>query len=401
MARVKLSEYKAKKILLGEAYKGIQLRTGTSDVPAGRWVAKVDQGVKKRFKQGLIAINKSEGEISSAIASWEQKGFSQFILEPNFEHDASEEQYVSFERVREGIRILHARDGGVDIEAHPDAVQIYVVRGPGDAATIAQRSGLPEQFLHIVLAAFEKHFFAFVEINPLVVRGDNFYLLDAAVLVDSAGEFFISLPTQTGSSWTEDDIVKQKAKHEAESRVETLAATTPASLKLSVINPDGALFFLLSGGGGSIVIADEVQLQGAGALLANYGEYSGGPTREETYLYAKEILALLLASHSPEKALVIAGGVANFTDVKKTFLGIIDALAEVAPQLRAQSVRVFVRRGGPNEAAGLALMSDFLKKEDLFGSVHGSSDVITSAVVEAIAFVKGEKIMIYHNFRTV
>ena len=48
-------------------------------------------------------------------------------------------------------------------------------------------------------------------------------------------------------------------------------------------------------------------------------------------------------------------------------------------------MRVFVRRGGPNEKDGLALMEAFLKKEDLFGSIHGSNAVITTAVNEAIA----------------
>ncbi len=382
MARVKLSEYKAKKILLGDSYTGVQLHTGAISIPAGRWVAKVDQGIKKRFKQGLLVVDKSDAEIKSAIAAWEEKGFTQFLLDPYMDHDATLDQYISFERVRDGIRVLHAKDGGVDIEAHPEAVHTYMLTKKEDVASIASSTGIPEAFFARVGDAFEKEFFAFLEINPLVVLNGSAVLLDAAALVDSAGEFFLR------DSWTDSDVIKQKAKHPAESRVEALAATTPASLKLSVINPNGALFFLLSGGGGSIVIADEVQLQGAGSLLANYGEYSGGPTREETYLYAKEILSLLLASEAPKKALVIAGGVANFTDVKKTFLGIIDALSEVAAPLREQGIRVFVRRGGPNEAAGLSLMKSFLEKERLFGSVHGSDDVITRAVEEAIVFIQ-------------
>jgi ATP-citrate lyase beta-subunit len=206
-------------------------------------------------------------------------------------------------------------------------------------------------------------------------------LLDAAALVDSAGEFFVR------DSWKGDDVITARSKHPAEDAVEALAATTPASLKLSVINPNGALFFLLSGGGGSIVIADEVQVQGLGGALANYGEYSGGPTREETFLYARQIAALMLGSTAPKKALVIAGGVANFTDVKKTFLGIIDALTEVAPRMREQGIKVFVRRGGPNEAAGLSLMYDFLERESLLGAVYGSNEVITRAVEEAIHYI--------------
>ena len=382
MARVKLSEFRTKQLLLGASYTGVQLQSGAIEIPDGHWVAKVDQGIKKRFKQGLVVIDQDPASTKAKIAEWESKGFSQFILDPLVPHTPEEARYVSFERVREGIRVLFSKDGGVDIEEYPEAVARFVLKGAEDLASLHAQTGIPASFLARVFDAFQKEFFAFLEINPLLVRGDSVELLDAATLVDSAGEFFIR------DSWTPEDVIKQKAKHPAETRVEVLAATTPASLKLSVINPDGSLFFLLSGGGGSIVIADEVQLQGAGAYLANYGEYSGGPTREETYLYAKEILQLMLDSSAQKKALVIAGGVANFTDVKKTFLGIIDALTEVAETLRAQGVRVFVRRGGPNEAAGLALMKTFLEANGLLGSVHGSDVVITQAVEEAVQYVR-------------
>jgi ATP-citrate lyase beta-subunit len=382
MSRVKISEYRAKKILLGDTYEGMQLHTGdTVKLPSGRWVCKVDQGVKKRYKQGLLAIDKSAAEFQTAMEGWSTKGFSQFLVEPLLPHEQNEEQYLSLERIREGVRMLHAKDGGVDIEEHPEAVQTYVIENDANTADIAGKSGVPEKFLADLYESFNKNFFAFLEINPLVVQGGKAYVLDAAALVDSAGEFFTK-------NWSEDDIVKSRSTHDAETRVETLAATTPASLKLTVMNPDGSLFFLLSGGGGSIVIADEAEIEGAGKMMGNYGEYSGGPTREETYLYAKEVIRLMLDSKSKKKALVIAGGVANFTDVKKTFLGIIDALTESAEEMRKGNVKVFVRRGGPNEAAGLELMSAFLEKEGLLGSVHGSDIVITKAIEEGIAYTK-------------
>jgi ATP-citrate lyase beta-subunit len=88
-----------------------------------------------------------------------------------------------------------------------------------------------------------------------------------------------------------------------------------------------------------------------------------------------------------KKAIVIAGGVANFTDVKSTFKGIIQALNEVAEQLKAQGTKVFVRRGGPNEVEGLKLMEDFLKAKDLFGSVYGSKTLLTEAVSDAIEYI--------------
>ncbi len=382
MSRVKLTEYRAKKILLGDEYQGsAATRTHMPSLSDGSYVAKVDQGIKKRMKQGLVALNVAPAGVDKHFVEWEKKGFSNFIIEPMLAHEASEERYVSFERVRDGIRVLFAREGGIEIEEHPEKVETLVMRGADDASVVSEKTGIPEAFLKTVLKAFDEDFFAFLEINPLVVKEGAAHLLDAAVLVDSAAQFF-------AKSWGASDIVKARAKHPAEEAVEALAATTPASLKLNVIDPESSLFFLLSSGGGSIVIADEAELRGVGKEIGNYGEYSGGPTREETYLYAKEVIGLMLGSKKKKKALVIAGGVANFTDVKTTFGGIIDALSEKSEELKEQSVKVYVRRGGPNEAAGLALMRAFLEKTGLLGAVYGSESVITSAVDDAIDYLK-------------
>jgi ATP-citrate lyase beta-subunit len=382
MARVKMTEYRAKSLILGDGYQGISVRSSEkSKIPPGKFVAKVDQGVKKRFKQGLVAIDKNASELPEFFKAMEKKGFTQFIVEPMFPHESSEEQYFSLERARDGLRLLHARNGGINIEEHPELVLNMILASREDCADAAKNTGVPQKFLEHVYDVFQNNFFAFLEINPLIVRGDDVFLLDAAVLVDSTAQFFV------GEKWSDRDLVKSKATHKNEIAVEKLAATTPAALSLKVLNKDGSLFFLLSGGGGSIVIADEVAARGMGDKLGNYGEYSGGPTREETYLYSKEVLELMLNSKSKVKALVIAGGVANFTDIKQTFAGIIDALTESAEKMRKQGIKVFVRRGGPNESAGLAHMKAFLEKENLFGSVYGSDTIITQAAEDAINYV--------------
>ena len=90
---MKLTEYRAKKILLGDSYAGISINETQGVVPtSGKWVAKVDQGVKKRFKQGLVVIDKSAADMQQAIESWQVKGFSQFIIEPLLPHDNTPEQ---------------------------------------------------------------------------------------------------------------------------------------------------------------------------------------------------------------------------------------------------------------------------------------------------------------------
>ena len=144
---------------------------------------------------------------------------------------------------------------------------------------------------------------------------------------------------------------------------------------------------LLSGGGASLVLADEVADQGMGAELGNYGEYSGSPTTDDTQMYTSYILDAVLVSKAAKKVIIIAGGVANFTDVKQTFLGIIAAFKAKEPQIVEQGVKVFVRRGGPNESAGLKLMRDYLTEAGLLGSVHGHEVLLTKVVDEVKEFL--------------
>lgn len=374
MARVKLSEYRAKSLML-ENYPGVRLseNTLTEDIKqlddATSYVIKVDQGVKKRGKQGLIRLNVDKSKAESAAHELFERGYNRCLAEPMFDHNDDEEQYVSFERNREGIVIMHSESGGVDVESENNIIRTY---SPNEAP-------LPQSWVSHITEVMDREHMSFVEINPLIVRDDTCHLLDAAVLVDSAGEF--------EASWGDEDLVEQHKATESEAAVATLNENSPAAFTFRLLNPNGAIWLLLSGGGASITIADEAMNQGKADLIGNYGEYSGGPTSEETYLYTKAVLQQALASNAPQKALVIAGGVANFTDVKKTFTGLIQALKEVVNQLREQNVKVFVRRGGPNEKEGLAMMRQFLEKNDLYGSVHGSDIVLTNVVNEALEYI--------------
>jgi ATP-citrate lyase beta-subunit len=167
-----------------------------------------------------------------------------------------------------------------------------------------------------------------------------------------------------------------------------LAHRSQSSFRLEVINQDGQVFVLLSGGGASVTLADEVNNQGFGRQLGNYGEYSGNPTTDETYVYTNQIISLLLKSKARSKVLIIAGGVANFTDVRATFAGVIKALDVAASQLKQQGVRIYVRRGGPYQAEGLATMKEFLEAKGLLGEVAGPEMLLSDIVTKALAALK-------------
>jgi len=375
MARVKLTEYRAKS-LLTSGYEGVSIQLSSLDGDIAsfnvkqKYIIKVDQGIKKRGKQGLVRLNVTKAGAKKAIKELAERGFDRFIAEPMLPHEDSEEQYLSIERVRHGVRVLHSPSGGVDIEENPEAVKSY---------RDIQQVPLPQKFLKHVVEVMDREHLSFIEINPLVVRGEECILLDAAVLADSAG--------MGHASWGEGDIADHRQQSEAEAAIAELNEGSPASFSFRTLNPDGSIWLLLSGGGASITIADEAANRGKADLIGNYGEYSGGPTSEETQLYTEAVLGQTLRSTATKKAVVIAGGVANFTDVKKTFKGIIAAFEKNIEALKEAGIKVFVRRGGPNEAEGLSMMEDFLRRHGLFGSVHGSQAILTTVIDEALGHV--------------
>lgn len=376
MARVKLTEYRAKKLLIDNYTDGICIHLSSLDKDLTklnskqRYIVKVDQGIKKRGKRGLIRLNVVKNDAKNVIQDLARQGFERFIAEPMFPHKNSEEQYLSIERMREGFKVLYSPSGGVDIEEYKEGVQEYYSINDVPLSNV---------FLSDMTKVMDKEHLSFVEVNPLIIRSDRYTLLDAAVLADSAGIW--------QSSWNEDDIVDVVQKSEVERIITELNNGSPASFSFRTLNPDGSIWLLLSGGGASITIADETVNLGKADMIGNYGEYSGGPTREETQLYTEAVLKQMFQSRAPRKAIVIAGGVANFTDVKETFAGIIDALSIWVKELQTSKIKVYVRRGGPNEKEGLMLMNRFLKQYNIYGSVHGSDKVLTIIVGEALGYV--------------
>lgn len=111
---------------------------------------------------------------------------------------------------------------------------------------------------------------------------------------------------------------------------------------------------MVAGGGASVIYSDTICDLGGASELANYGEYSGAPSEQQTYEYAKTILSLMTKEHHPDgKVLIIGGGIANFTNVAATFKGIVTALQEYQVRLVEYGISIFVRRAGPNYQEGL------------------------------------------------
>jgi succinyl-CoA synthetase beta subunit len=387
MPRRKLSEYRSKRIIheaLGLPYEGwtISAATASEDMrrvtEGERYVVKVDQAVKGRFKRGLVALDVPREKLGEKIAEYTKEGFAHFIIEPYVSHEAGSERYLSVTSSRSGLLLRFSSHGGVDIEARPESIEEVALDDTTDWAAVAARTGLTETQLRALMEAYRRNHFTFLEINPYLAEKGTVRLLDLAVEVDDAG-------LDHASGWTKNDLREpKKALAAEEEAVHALDQGSAASFNLSVINPDGAIFLLLSGGGASVVIADEIYNKGLGSQLANYGEYSGNPQAHEVQKYTGEVLKLLVHSAAPKKVLFIGGAVANFTDIATTFSGVIAALRERAGELQRHDVKIYVRRGGPRQETGLENMRRALESMGVMGGVYGPETPLTDALGAAL-----------------
>jgi len=364
-------------------------------------VAKPDQLIKRRGKSGLILLKADLPQVQEWINKYsgntvEVEGvkgvLDHFIIEPFVEHQQSDEYYVCMQSVREGTEILFYHEGGVDVgdvdsKAERMLIEVDDIANPTDiqnkllVKVPADRQNIIAQFISQLYQFYNSYFYTYLEINPLVIRNGEVFPLDLAAKVDQTAEFEcaerwgkLSFPAPFGRSQTPE-----------ETYISELDAKTGASLKLTVLNPEGRIWTMVAGGGASVVYADTISDLGFGKELANYGEYSGDPSEALTYEYAKTVLKLMTKKTNPNgKILIIAGGIANFTNVAETFKGIVRAITEFSNKLQDGNIQIYVRRGGPNYQEGLQMMADCGMSCGLPIEVFGPETHITSVVSYAL-----------------
>ncbi|NVM30118.1 MAG: ATPase [Candidatus Helarchaeota archaeon] len=363
-------------------------------------VVKPDQQIGKRGKLGLILLNATFEEakkwinerMDKTITIGQVEGqLTHFLVEPFTEHDI--EYYLAIKDHKNSDHVLFSTSGGVDIEENLGKVITINVPIDKEIEEIDLRTPLSQQlsgkdlekieaFIKSIYKIYKELNFTFLELNPFTIVGENnFVLMDTKGRLDDTALFWmakkwggIEFPVPFGRSFNPE-----------ESYIKELDNKTGASLKLMVLNPEGRLWTMVAGGGASIIYTDTIVDLGYGEQLANYGEYSGNPSRDETYEYAKTILDLMTRKRDPRgKILIIGGGIANFTDIAITFQGIIKALRKFKGKLIENNVKIYVRRGGPNFQEGLKQMKDLGREIGIPIEVHGPEMHLTRIVKIAL-----------------
>jgi ATP citrate (pro-S)-lyase len=164
--------------------------------------------------------------------------------------------------------------------------------------------------------------------------------------------------------------------------------------KIAALFDFAAVPVQVAGGGASVVYADTISDLGYSHELANYGEYSGAPSTEHTYEYAKTLIGLMTkGKYDPKKdgkIFIIGGSIANFTDIAATFAGLIKALRAYSSVLRSNNVSIWVRRAGPNYQEGLQMLRECSNETGLDIKIYGPETHITAVVPLALGLEKIE-----------
>jgi len=339
-------------------------------------VVKPDQLFGKRGKANLLLLDANCDEMKQFCVDNLDRvceignirgTLKRLLIEPFIPHE--KEYYVSITSDRENDIIHFSFEGGIFVEENWDKVIHIPVPLGKDINFFDLEGKLPDlgeykdvliPFIKGLFQVYVDQDFAFFEINPFAITEEKEIVpLDVKARLDDTAIFL------HGDTWGNPDSPIEfpagfgQTMSEEEAMIHELDEKTGASLKLTVLNREGRVWTMVAGGGASVIYTDTVVDLGFGNELGNYGEYSGNPSREHTEIYAQTIIDIITEKPDPQgkpKYLIIGGGIANFTDVKATFTGIVSAIKKSVDKLKKANVKIFVRRGGPNEKQGLELM---------------------------------------------
>jgi ATP-citrate lyase beta-subunit len=322
-------------------------------------VVKAHEALGSRFKLGLVKVglDLKEAEAATKEMIGRQVGsitVSQVIVSEMIPH--KEEYYCAVKSTREGTDILVANCGGIEVESNWNRVKrlaVEVGQQPSEDARekLAKDAGFTgslvkkmADFAGKMFTCFDSEDAQYLEVNPVVLREQDSELiaLDAVTLLDGDAKFRhpdwnFAFAAEFGRAYS---------KHETE--VMAVDSKIKGSVKFIEI-PGGDTAMLPAGGGASVYYSDAVVARGG--KLANYAEYSGDPPD-----WAVEVLTEKVCSLPGIKNIIVGGAIANFTDVKKTFGGIINGFRKAKSEGKLKGVKIWVRRGGPREKEGLDAM---------------------------------------------
>jgi ATP citrate (pro-S)-lyase len=183
-----------------------------------------------------------------------------FIVEPFIKHEQSDEYYLCIQNKREGDEILFFHEGGIEVGDVDSKAERYLVpiNEKIDTKSVLdliskvpkERQEKLQNFIISLHDLYQKLYFCYLEINPLVFTEDMIIPLDMAAKVDQTAEYI----PYVSQRWDCDDYITfpppyGATKSKEEEYISEMDSKTGASLKLTLLNPNGRVWTMVAGGG--------------------------------------------------------------------------------------------------------------------------------------------------------
>ncbi|MCR4324377.1 MAG: hypothetical protein NUV69_01680 [Candidatus Curtissbacteria bacterium] len=350
-------------------------------------VAKVQVLSGKRGKAGGVKICANEKQLVAFCGEYFGREFSGEAVKyiALFEKvEIASEFYMSitYDTVTKTPFLLFSTQGGMDIEEVQKETPESIIRVEidpfnGPKTKDLEKKGVPADFAMRLWDAFSKYDARLVEVNPLAQNADEeFVAVDSKVILDDSAlirhkDLEVLPKGAVGAIPTQRELDAKKIDEE----------DYRGSAGSTFIEFDGDIAILASGGGASLLVMDAVFA--SGGVPANYTEYSGNPPREKV-----EKLTKIALSREGLAGCLVAGAVANFTDIYETLKGLADGLLQVKPK---PNYPIVVRRGGPRQKEAYEMLEKFAKKEGFDIHLFGPETPISVAGKKMVELSRGFK----------
>ena len=365
-------------------------------------VAKVQVLSGKRGKGGGVKIFKSEKKLVE---------FCNEMLGNDFEDEKViyinlaqwvriEEEYyasITYDTCSKQPFLLFSKKGGIDIEEvekkDPEELIKYEINPleglkERNLKKIIGKDETLVDFLMRLWDAFWRYDCRLVEVNPIAKVQSGYVAIDAKVILDGNGlvrqkSLDVIPKGAAGAIPTKREIDARKIDEED---YRGSAGSTFIEFDGSPRGEAGDIAILASGGGASLMIMDSVVA--AGGRCANYTEYSGNPPREKV-----EKLTKITLDKKGLNGCLVAGAVANFTDIFETLSGFVEGLKQVRPK---PNYPIVIRRGGPRQKEAYKMLTKFAKKDGFDIHLFGPETPISVACKKMVELSDGYKNMRSH-----
>ncbi|MCA0207201.1 MAG: malate--CoA ligase subunit beta [Proteobacteria bacterium] len=361
-----IHEYQAKEILASFgvdippgalAYSPEQAAYRAREIGGERWVVKAQVHAGGRGKAGGVKVCSSDQEIQKTCEALfgrklvthqtgpEGKGIYRVYVEGAVPIEREIYLGLVLDRTSQRVMIVASAEGGMEIEEISAQKPDSIVRATVEPAVglqdfqcrqIAFKLGIDPALTQRMVRTLQGCYRAFrdydatmVEINPLVVTGDNRILaLDAKMTFDDNALF------------RHPQISELRDKSQEDPR-----ESRAADRGLSYVGLDGNIGCIVNGAGLAMATMDTIKL--AGGEPANFLDIGGGATPERV----AKAFRLVMSDSNVQAVLVnIFAGINRCDWVAE---GVIQALREVQVD-----VPVIVRLAGTNVEAGQKILAE-------------------------------------------